>query len=403
MSIDLTAREATSALGRLCSAAPGVFTREVWARRAWLSRAADLPGDPGDLFSARAADELLSRRGLRTPFLRMARDGTVIPASRYTGSGGAGAMIGDQVHDDAVLDLYGDGATAVLQGLHRTWEPVGALAAGLAEELGHPVQVNSYITPPQSQGFAAHYDTHDVFVLQIAGSKQWTIHEPVRRDPLPGEGWETVADLVGQRAAEPPVLQATLEPGDCLYLPRGFIHSAVALGASSIHLTFGIHAVTERDVVATILDAVLDDRWRRAMPAGWQPCGEDLAPLQQRVLDALAGTDLDLVADALADARAAKQRPEPLSPLAQAEVVTNLGATTRIRLRRHLRARLSGDGLHAQARDLPLTADERLAVALLLDGCSRQVQELPLPLEHAMALARQLLRAGVLVPVDPGQ
>ena len=42
-----------------------------------------------------------------------------------------------------------------------------------------PVQINAYITPPQNRGFAAHYDVHDVFVLQIAGRKTWRIHEPV--------------------------------------------------------------------------------------------------------------------------------------------------------------------------------------------------------------------------------
>ena len=42
----------------------------------------------------------ISRRGLRTPFLRMAKQGDVIPAARYTRSGGAGAGVTDQVADD---------------------------------------------------------------------------------------------------------------------------------------------------------------------------------------------------------------------------------------------------------------------------------------------------------------
>jgi hypothetical protein len=401
VSIDLPAREATSSLDRLCSAAPGVFTHEVWARRAWLSLAADLPGCPSDLFSRAAADELLSRRGLRTPFVRMARDGVVIPASRFTGSGGAGATIGDQVHDDDVLGLFADGATIVLQGLHRTWEPVRRLAAGLSAELGHPVQVNSYITPPQSQGFAAHYDTHDVFVMQITGRKRWTVHEPVHPDPLPDEPWEAFGDSVRHRAAQPPALQSTLEPGDCLYLPRGFIHSAAALGETSIHLTFGIHAVTERDVARAMLDAVLDDTWRASLPAGWTPTGDDLSEVRDRAVKALAAIDLERVAGALADARAAKQRPEPLAPLAQADAAAQLTASTRVRLRQHLGARLTPIGLHVEGRDISLTDDERPAVALLLDGAPHDLADLPLPPQQAVGLARTLLHAGVLVPSAP--
>jgi NAD(P)-dependent dehydrogenase (short-subunit alcohol dehydrogenase family) len=51
----------------------------------------------------------------------------------------------------------------------------------LAADLGHPTQVNAYITPPSSRGFSPHYDVHDVFVLQVAGEKHWRIHEPVLR------------------------------------------------------------------------------------------------------------------------------------------------------------------------------------------------------------------------------
>ena len=75
---------------------------------------------------------------------------------------------------DAVLRLFADGSTVVLQGLHRLWPPLIEFADQLAADLGHPTQVNAYITPPSSRGFSPHYDVHDVFVLQVAGEKHWT-------------------------------------------------------------------------------------------------------------------------------------------------------------------------------------------------------------------------------------
>ena len=78
-----------------------------------------------------------------------------------------------------MLELFADGHTVVLQGLHRLWPPLIEFAGALTTDLGHPVQVNAYITPASSQGFSAHYDVHDVFVLQVAGEKRWRIHEPV--------------------------------------------------------------------------------------------------------------------------------------------------------------------------------------------------------------------------------
>ena len=85
---------------------------------------------------------------------------------------------------------------------------------------------------------------HDVFVLQVAGEKHWTIHEPVLQAPLRDQPWTERRDAVRERAAEPPVIDAVLRPGDALYLPRGYLHSARALGGVSAHLTVGVHPVT---------------------------------------------------------------------------------------------------------------------------------------------------------------
>jgi len=114
-------------------------------------------------------DELTSTRGLRTPFLRVAKDGKVVEPARFTRGGGAGAEIADQVADDRLAELFVDGSTLVLQGLHRTWPPLVGFGGRLAVELGHPVQINAYVTPPQNKGFSAHFDVHDVFVLQVPG------------------------------------------------------------------------------------------------------------------------------------------------------------------------------------------------------------------------------------------
>lgn len=392
-------------LRRLCSAPPDQFAAEIWSRRAWLSRAADLPGQQSPVFSQTAADELLSRRGLRTPFLRLAKDGRVLPTSRFTGSGGIGAKVADQVIDDEVLKLFADGTTLVLQGLHRTWQPVGELAAGLADDLGHPVQVNAYITPPQSQGFAPHYDTHDVFVLQVAGRKRWRVHPPVVESPLPDQPWDTVATLVEQRANEPADINEVLLPGDCLYLPRGFVHSALAMGETSIHLTFGIHPVVKRDVVHAVLETIDAQGWRESLPVGWDPTSpqgmSEITAVLSDLAAAIAGLDATVVGATLHDQRAGLQRPEPISPLAQANTAVTLRSDDPVRLRRHLGARLAahdqnGWVLMTGRRSINIVADELPAVRSLLTGDRLTAEQLPLEAGDALALVRRLLLAGVL-------
>lgn len=246
------------ALRRLV-ADPDAFAREVWGRSALLTPRADLLGDFTDLFDEPSVDELVSQRGLRTPFIRVAKDGTTLAERDYTRGAGAGAGIKDQVDDSRLISLFADGATLVLQALHRTWPPLLTFSQQLAAELGHPVQINAYVTPPQSRGFDDHYDVHDVFVLQISGEKRWRIHEPVHPSPLRNQPWTDRRDEVAAMAGTPPVIETVLAPGDCLYLPRGYLHAADALGDISTHLTIGVHTRTRHGVARTMLDRALLD------------------------------------------------------------------------------------------------------------------------------------------------
>ena len=276
------------ALARLV-ADPDAFPA-AWGHRPLLAAASDLPRSFDDLLDLAGVDELLSRRGLRTPFLRMAKDGVVVDGARYTRPGGVGAAIGDQVDDTAVTRLFAEGTTIVLQALHRLWPPIIEFAGTLTGELGHPIQVNAYVTPPASRGFAAHYDIHDVFVLQLAGDKRWIVHEPVHEWPLRSQPWTQRRDRVAQAVAETaPTIDTVLRPGDALYLPRGFLHSAEALGDISAHLTVGVHVLTRQALVdALVAEAEDETELRQALPVGLDLASADaLADDLEATIDVL--------------------------------------------------------------------------------------------------------------------
>ncbi|WP_218566792.1 cupin domain-containing protein [Vallicoccus soli] len=389
------------------------FAASYWARRPLLSTAGQLGGTFTDLLTLDDVDELVSRRGLRTPFLRIAKDGEVVPASRFTGSGGAGATITDQVRDEKVLELFAAGSTLVLQGLHRLWPPLVAFAGQLRTDLGHPVQVNAYVTPPSSQGFSAHYDVHDVFVLQVAGEKHWTIHAPVLADPLPGQPWTDRREEVAAAAQGEPLVDAVLRPGDALYLPRGHLHSAVALGEVSAHLTVGVPATTRRDLVEALL-ALVDDTpaLRASLPLGVDVTDpDDLAgPLQDTVaalVERLRDVDPVAVADRMARRSLQAGRPAPLSPVAHAAALAAVDAGSLVRLRPHLPlAERPGpdEGLVLVLADrrIALPGRVRDAVAALRTGAPWRVGDLPgLDAQEQVELARRLLREAVLVPAGP--
>lgn len=366
-----------------------------------------------DLFSLEAADEILSTRGLRTPFIRVAKDGAIVDPSRFTGAGGVGASVGDQVRDERVLDLFVAGHTLVLQALHRFWPPLVSFAGTLSSELGHPVQINAYITPKQSRGFAAHYDVHDVFVLQIAGTKRWIVHDPVHPDPLHDQPWTQHRAAVEARAAGVSGDESLLESGDVLYLPRGFIHSAEALGGVSVHLTIGIHTHTRHDLVQALLELAADDpRLRRSLPLGIDVGAADqLETEAESTIDALVERVRSIsaadVAQIMERRDRGSSRPAPLGPLAQADALDTLDPETLVRVRPQRRVMLhvdSGDVTISHAGGNvtfpPVHAD---ALRTVLDAQDWiQVGDLPgLSDEQRLELVARLMRAGVVVADRP--
>jgi bifunctional lysine-specific demethylase and histidyl-hydroxylase NO66 len=397
-------------LTRCVACSPQTFADEHWGRAPLLSRAAELGSDFNDLLSIAAVDALVSEHGLRTPFVRMAKDGAVQPAASFTRGGGAGATIADQAADDKVLGAIADGSTLVLQGLHRMWSPLVDFGARFAEELGHPVQINAYITPPQSQGFAPHYDVHDVFVLQVSGRKHWIVHPPVVDDPLDNQPFGSFRSEIAERVTDLPLIDTVLEPGDALYLPRGTIHSAEALGDTSIHLTVGVHPLTRYQLVRFLLDAVQDDpELRASLPMGADLADPDvLAPHLAATVAALHASlervPAARIAERLGTNLMQRTRPEPIGPLAQLAAADALTSDTPLRRRGALRLRLNTDAdervkivLLDRTIELPPSTSD--AVKLVVDGRAFTPAELPgLEPEEQLTLARRLLREGVLVP-----
>ena len=156
------------------------------------------------------------------------------------------------------------GATIVLQGLHLTRPELGAFARSLERTLGSPTQVNAYYTPRASQGLPVHHDTHDVFVLQVAGEKRWLVYEPALELPLKNQKYATELGAPG-----PPTHDLILQPGDMLYLPRGWLHEALTSETDSLHLTVGVNVVTWLDAFRAALEECRDELgFRRSIQDG---------------------------------------------------------------------------------------------------------------------------------------
>ncbi len=371
------------------------FLEKVWASRTHLHHAE--PADLVGLLSLADVDHLLTSTAIRTPSVRLARDGAVLPESTYTRSATlAGRSLTGLVDARKALALFADGATVVFQGLHRYWPPLTRLVAELELELGHPCQANAYLTPPGSQGFAVHADSHDVITFQTAGAKQWEIHT--------GEGVEEVRML----------------PGMSQYLPTGTPHAARAQDTVSLHVTLGINQLTWRGLVRRAVTPLLDEVPDAHLPAGYL---EDPAVLTSDLADRLETLaarvrELDAGVAVEQEVRRFLTGRGPRLPGGLADVLAVEDLTDRTRLRRRpghpcvLLDHPDGDAATATTGQLEvLLGDRALMVPTRLRPALDVIRARPelrpadltmLDEQSRLVLCRRLVREGLLQVVDAG-
>lgn len=352
-----------------------LFVEKIWASRTHLHRT-----DPErlvGLLSLEDADRLLTETAIRTPSIRLARDGAVLPESSYTRHATmAGKTLSGLVDATKALAAFRDGATVVFQGLHRYHPPLTRLVAELELELGHPCQANAYLTPAGSQGFAVHSDSHDVFVFQTAGSKQWEVHTS-----------DGVEDL-------------TLEPGISLYLPTGTPHAARAQQTVSLHVTIGINQLTWRGLLRRTVERVLPPD--EHLPAGYV---EDVSTLTgglaarlRELADRLTALDAEEAAEAevrrFLTSRAPRRSGGLLDTLATIDDATAL----RRRADHPCVLRDHGDRIEVLLGDRVLTVPGRArhALAEVRTRTELRPADLPLDPQSRVVLCRRLVREGLL-------
>lgn len=206
------------------------------------------------LFSIDDLDIIVASGHLRYPSLKLSKDGLPLDKAQYTlrSVQRGGDTFDFEVDIDAVHRYYTEGATIRLMALEKNWMSTINLKNVLEQQLGHTVQINAYLTPPNSSGIALHYDPHDVFVLQISGEKDWLVYNSPYKLPLPND--------VIRKQPDELLLDTTLMPGGVLYIPRGFYHVAKTTKSHSLHLTIGLKVIRVVDVLRSYLDHLLTEK-----------------------------------------------------------------------------------------------------------------------------------------------
>lgn len=261
------------------------FEAKIWQRQTTLV-AQDRPGHVADLFGFAAFEHVLEFGQPKPPSIRVVCAAAPTPPVVPIASNG-------RLDVDRLRRAYAEGCTVVINNLQDFWWPVARLVQSIQERTSFPVEANTYLTPPRSRGLKPHYDTHDVLVVQVEGTKRWHLWGEDAACPWPqlrnGDPFE--------RGALPDPDVVDLLPGDVLYIPRGWIHEAETGDGSSLHITLGFHPPMGRDLLLAVVDGLcrVHPEFRTPLPLGYLRDDFDrgeLAPVVERLRALLADGDL---------------------------------------------------------------------------------------------------------------
>ena len=286
---DVLTNLATDSMDVLLGPGGTELLQESWGRAAFLVQ--DQSGNASSSWSDRYRsifDMSAYYQMMYTPWYEQenpGRDGfdddRLKPSAKNVLTYHKGFKMNNMNHRNNLFAGYLTGSTAVQNHADQVSPSLRHLCCWIARVTDIIANTNLYLTGPATQGFALHQDNQDVFILQLGGSKRWTVYENpslpkpfekiLVRDKTPGArpdelskySWEdeyaraglskhsTAEDLMGQAST------FNLNPGDVLYVPRGFPHYAETTDdLGSLHITMSL-GTEQFSAVQLISDAII--------------------------------------------------------------------------------------------------------------------------------------------------
>jgi hypothetical protein len=308
----------------------------------------------------------------------------------------------------ALSSQYAQGKTIFVHKLEQRWKSVATLCRDLEAALHHPVNASMFLTPRNSQGVSAHFDSVDVFVLQLEGSKHWRIYKPSIDLPLK----EAYEPIPGEQIGEP-IQEVHIKAGDLIYMPRGFIHEAFATDDSSLHITVAVSVFRWADLMrAALVRLSADDvRFRQAVPVGALGGGEISGALRTKFEELLEGFSqgarIEDAMAALSDQFLGVMAVLPGAHFLPPEEIELIDVNTVLEKSRTMVCRVIQEAasVSIQFPGNRIRAPMQLGPALEFIATSARfpVSALPGSLsdKSKLTLARRLVRDGLLKIVDP--
>jgi ribosomal protein L16 Arg81 hydroxylase len=227
------------------------------------------PGKFAQVLSWRQVNRLLDMTHIWSgTSLKLVLDSAAVPPEQYcaraTSRDGAAAL---QPDAKLVQAWVAKGASVVMNDVDSLTPGLASVSAALENAGLGKAQANVYISWQSHKAFHTHYDTHDVWAVQVEGEKSWNIWEGRAEYPIAHPAFRGQPQAQHDQARGKLRGTVLMRPGDLLYLPRGWYHDALAEAPSSVHVAYGVHAPLGMDLMNILAERVLyDPEFRKPLP-----------------------------------------------------------------------------------------------------------------------------------------
>lgn len=254
---------------------PETFFRDHWEKKP-LHVARNDPSYFESLLTLAEVDRVITTLGLHHPRIEMTNAKNPLTTQDYTYPSG-------MIDVTRLYQHFAAGATVILPQLDWQVPELAHLCRTMEREINARFQTNIYLTPGgDKQGFRTHFDSHDVFVIQVSGSKHWRIHDTAVELPFRNQSFNP--ETTQSRGV---THEFDMMPGDIFYLPRGVMHDAQTMEGGSLHITLGVLFTSWTDLLVESLAqvAMKDVEFRKGLPPGFAREGFDRTAARETFRD----------------------------------------------------------------------------------------------------------------------
>jgi ribosomal protein L16 Arg81 hydroxylase len=379
------------------------FEANYWEKQV-LHIQRDNPDFFTSLFSIEDLDKVLEYNRPKGSSLKVVKSQQPMNPTVYENKDGS-------LNLNQLYTAYADGYTIVINEIQRFWDPIKMLVENIRQHISHNAVANLYLTPENEKALSPHYDSHDVFALQISGEKHWILYDDAYfKTPLLHS-----FQPIFQREHLTGAREITMRAGDILYMPRGVPHEAYTTDKSSMHITVGVHSTQWIDFITKSLLNLSQKHieLRKALPIGF------LNSESESLLSADAELDFINILqqvfqkenitgslNILGEEFRTKEQPKPDGHFASLDKINHIHLDSQLSKREGLTSKVTNSASGARISFQGNTIKGPSQIVSTLAFISQQegifsVKEIPfLNDDNKLKLAKRLVRGGLLKVVS---